>query len=532
MMPAFVLCTTCTFLSCEDPDSEKKTGTDDKNMSNLEKILISYAWESDVNYDHLIYGSGADINFSWDSEKNTFFFLGKNEGFVKTFRHTEDTYFGTKNKTYTDILVYYIEDDKVVVNGTPYVLQGDYLVQQNSSSPSTYKKRALTSDDRSYLEIAPFDVLEGNTRANFPVDIKCVATGRGYAQSGNYTFYPIDIRISVSKEDHIYSRHIGSIEATFSIKSGTGKMYNNEIKHISTVQITEDKDITFELPREIYIAGDNPVIQVSCRAWDYQKGKYYTMGYGTDDYNITKPDYIKELEGNAGNSGDDNTGSNDDSSETSGTIGNYDYVDLALPSGTLWAVHNIGAYAAEDYGEYFAWGEVESKNEFSWETYKYCKARSYTTGVVYELTKYMTSSSYFYTSPDGLTELEKSDDAAYKKWGRNWTIPSKEQYNELCNSNYVTKKIETINGKKGLKITSKKNGKSIFFPCAGRMDETSNTTKDKYGEYWSRSLNTRDELWSNCKDAWLFNFASNSSDAALATSYRYYGSAIRPVVNR
>ena len=35
---------------------------------------------------------------------------------------------------------------------------------------------------------------------------------------------------------------------------------------------------------------------------------------------------------------------------------NHEYVDLGLPSGTLWATRNVGADKPEDIGDYFAWG--------------------------------------------------------------------------------------------------------------------------------------------------------------------------------
>ena len=48
-------------------------------------------------------------------------------------------------------------------------------------------------------------------------------------------------------------------------------------------------------------------------------------------------------------------------------------VDLGLPSGTLWAFTNLGAAVPEDFGDYYAWGEVDYKSDYSWNTYKYVK---------------------------------------------------------------------------------------------------------------------------------------------------------------
>ncbi|MBQ4229304.1 MAG: hypothetical protein II675_05875, partial [Bacteroidaceae bacterium] len=63
-------------------------------------------------------------------------------------------------------------------------------------------------------------------------------------------------------------------------------------------------------------------------------------------------------------------------------VGDYDFVDMGLPSGTLWADHNVGADNPEENGAHYAWGETEPKDEYSWATYKYCN------GTYDTLTKY------------------------------------------------------------------------------------------------------------------------------------------------
>ena len=49
-------------------------------------------------------------------------------------------------------------------------------------------------------------------------------------------------------------------------------------------------------------------------------------------------------------------------------IQGLEYVDLGLPSGTLWATCNVGANKPEDYGNYYAWGETGTKNTYNWDT--------------------------------------------------------------------------------------------------------------------------------------------------------------------
>lgn len=160
----------------------------------------------------------------------------------------------------------------------------------------------------------------------------------------------------------------------------------------------------------------------------------------------------------------------------------HEYVDLGLPSGTLWATCNVGASSPEEYGDYFAWGETDPKSEYSWNTYKWCN------GSITTQTKYCNDSSCGYNGfTDTLTELELSDDAAYMNWGNNWCTPSLNQFEELINSSYTTKEWMVLNGVYGFKITSKINGNSIFLPAAGYLNEWPYNTR---GDYWSRTFNT------------------------------------------
>jgi len=92
----------------------------------------------------------------------------------------------------------------------------------------------------------------------------------------------------------------------------------------------------------------------------------------------------------------------------------HEYVDLGLPSGTLWATCNVGADNPWEYGDYFAWGEIEPSDSYSWDAYKYAN------GDRYKLIKYCTD-SFFGIIDDKIT-LECSDDAANQIWGENWCM--------------------------------------------------------------------------------------------------------------
>ena len=102
------------------------------------------------------------------------------------------------------------------------------------------------------------------------------------------------------------------------------------------------------------------------------------------------------------------------------------WVDLGLPSGTLWATCNVGANAPEEYGDYFAWGETQSKDYYYWDTYQYCMGSSAT------MTKYCNKSNYGYNGfTDNLTTLLPEDDAATANWGTDWRMPTRDEWDEL-----------------------------------------------------------------------------------------------------
>lgn len=198
------------------------------------------------------------------------------------------------------------------------------------------------------------------------------------------------------------------------------------------------------------------------------------------------------------------------------------YVDLGLPSGTLWATCNIGATSPEDYGDYFAWGETEGYNDgkttFNWSTYKWCKGSDNTQ------TKYCTKSSYGYNGfTDDKTELDLEDDAAYVNWGLDWRMPSIEQFSELINSSYTTTEWTAQNGVNGRKITSKTNGNSIFLPAAGYRYYSSLYNGGSNGYYWSRTLHSDRPNY-----AWALDFDSSFNGAGTGY-YRYDGLSVRPV---
>ena len=136
----------------------------------------------------------------------------------------------------------------------------------------------------------------------------------------------------------------------------------------------------------------------------------------------------------------------------------YEYVDLGLPSGVKWAMHNVGTTYPEGHGDYFAWGEIEPKA-----TYESGNCSSYNQDLG------DISGNHLY-------------DAAAAKWGNGWRMPTLEEMYELtqeCTWTWVED-----NGIVGYKVTSKTNGNHIFLPAAGFRVNDQLIDEDFFGYYW------------------------------------------------
>lgn len=148
----------------------------------------------------------------------------------------------------------------------------------------------------------------------------------------------------------------------------------------------------------------------------------------------------------------------------------HDYVDLGLPSGTLWATMNIGANDPEDYGDYFAWGETETKSDYSWSTYAWGTSEN-------DITKY--------NQTDRKRTLDLEDDAAHVLWGGAWKMPTTENVSELFD--YTTHEYITVDGGKLLILTSQSNSNSITFALCGYKEGTNTWSQNSELILWTAS---------------------------------------------
>ena len=199
-----------------------------------------------------------------------------------------------------------------------------------------------------------------------------------------------------------------------------------------------------------------------------------------------------------------------------GRVGDYNYVDLGLPSGTKWATYNVGATKPTEYGDYFAWGETKPKEEYTWETYKWFKGSSNS------MTKYCTNNND--GTVDNKKVLDAEDDAATANWGSAWRMPSAEEIDELidaCNWKWMDNYYATgIAGRLG---TSVYNGATIFLPAAGYRFTTDLYSAGYGGGYWSSSLY---EYGSG--NAYYLDF--DDSSISRYDDGRHHGQSVRAVL--
>jgi len=144
------------------------------------------------------------------------------------------------------------------------------------------------------------------------------------------------------------------------------------------------------------------------------------------------------------------------------------YIDLGLPSGTLWSTMNIGATTSEGYGDFYMWGDIVSRTKVSWDIY-------------YDMGGYSRTESVITPEHDIVTI----------SYGGGWKIPTIKQMEELDNNcTYIEK---SINGNTCVVLTSKINGNTIVIPKAGKIwdGDTDHAEGRAYVDsmcrYWSSS---------------------------------------------
>ena len=154
-----------------------------------------------------------------------------------------------------------------------------------------------------------------------------------------------------------------------------------------------------------------------------------------------------------------------------GEISGHGYVDLGLPSGKKWATCNVGATSAEDYGDYFAWGETSPKAEYSWDTYLHWNdidGDGWCDNGEATINSDISGNAQY--------------DAATANWGGSWRMPTKDEMQELVD--YCEWEWTQVNGVNGSKVVGS-NGSCIFLPAAGYRRGSSLNDAGTDGYFWS-----------------------------------------------
>ena len=222
-----------------------------------------------------------------------------------------------------------------------------------------------------------------------------------------------------------------------------------------------------------------------------------------------------------------------------------DTVDFNLPSGNLWHKYNLGVNpnqlsTTEDwYGEYYAWGELEPKDDYSIDNYKFNRVNKDKRPIT-QFTKYCHNPEDGYKEySDNLTQLEQEDDAAHIKLGQKYHMPSANDFKELFYKTTfeLRKNFKGIKGLNGLEFIGKDEvNQRLFIPFAGL--KCKKTALNKAGE---SCVGFEMHLWSSTFE----NCMTNKAVSAIARQYqieagwgkcnvevdnfKFYGLPIRPI---
>ena len=229
----------------------------------------------------------------------------------------------------------------------------------------------------------------------------------------------------------------------------------------------------------------------------------------------------------------------------SGQIAGHDYIDLGLPSGTLWATYNVGATKPTEFGDYFAWGETEPKDVYDWNTYKYCTAylNEFDLWKLQSITKYNFGNEYTGTI-DNQSILLSEDDAATANWGKEWVMPTIDDLKELSSECYIVW-TNDYSGAKGIIVYKAKRAEDkgqrvestqspstdysiadahIFLPAQGFREGLDVLNVGSEGGYWLSSLDEKKESHS-----YLYLFSNENGYWEGYVSNRYLGCPVRAV---
>ena len=184
----------------------------------------------------------------------------------------------------------------------------------------------------------------------------------------------------------------------------------------------------------------------------------------------------------------------------------HEFVNLGLPSRTLWATCNVGATSPEQAGLYFTWGETTG----------------YTAEQVKNGEHSFSELSYKSSHTASINaHLNIRQDAARSYMGGKWRIPTYDEFQELIdNCDGVWTENYNGTGVTGYIFISKINGNSVFFPVAGICIDLSVKHVGSYVGYWS-------DFYASQEYAWFMNLMECGADIAICC--RRHGLLVRGI---
>ncbi len=182
-------------------------------------------------------------------------------------------------------------------------------------------------------------------------------------------------------------------------------------------------------------------------------------------------------------------------------------IDLGLPSGTKWACCNIGATKPEECGDYYAWGEIEEKDNYTHLTYKF-----------------YTGDPTYWFADIGSEISGTSNDVAHVKWGIPYRMPSKDDYQELMNNTVNKRNWFKLSDTEGMVFTGP-NGNQIFLPATGSREYESIGAKNSC-YYWTGTY-INNPNFQPTQNAYKFFCRENY--IKIMEHFRGYGLPVRPV---
>lgn len=209
------------------------------------------------------------------------------------------------------------------------------------------------------------------------------------------------------------------------------------------------------------------------------------------------------------------------------TVGGHEALDLG--TGILWATTNLGASEPQEYGKYYSWGEIDTKDEYKWGNYKWSDGFEPKTAQEYEelkMTKYCLYK--IYGTKDDKKVLDPEDDAATQSWQNGWRMPTKQEVADLLSKcEWEWNRVEGIFG---YKISSKKTGKEIFIPAGGVIAYDGKHNSSMMCNYWTASLHDQNEQYY----AYSFVYTDEGKEGSeyISQTYRYMGMTIRAVCDK